>query len=170
MSTKKTDLHKPAPLEALHSDLLAIRDGITLAARALHRSPQTMYNRFSDGDLQLADTLGAAQFVRSRTGATGFAEAVACEFGGVFVPLSQVGDAADDDVLDAYLAATASLGELARKMAEARADGVLDPVEFEALQQESSRLVSRIQALMMALAHQVREVPVVAPKSIRRVA
>lgn len=123
------------PLRVLHDDVEAL-EGFRAPAKRLGRSPQVLYNQFS--------------------------EEMCEQFGGVFmaVPLSEAGT---DDVLQAYLDIIGQMGDLSREFTEARADGVIDPREFAALQLRGRRTMAAISRLLAELETLVHEVPAPAP-------
>jgi hypothetical protein len=170
MNNKLSKRGKPVsaadPCAVLHGAILATEGGVVEAGRQIGRSPGVMYNKLNesnDGHLGLREALALARWVRDLRGCTEFAEAVARDFGGVFVPLPDAGEAADDDVLSAFLHASISLGELSRELVQAREDGVLDAMEFEEIKMVASRHVAVIQQAMQVLATQVRDVPLHEP-------
>jgi hypothetical protein len=151
------------PVQALHADAKGFPGGITALASRIGRSPGVMHNKFSAADDRYeitdreADSL--ALIVQARTGACGYIEAKCAVHGGVFVALPDAGEAADDDVLGALLDSMRSLGEMARELTEARADGVITAEEFSVFAMRASRMVSSVQAVVMTVKDQVRELP-----------
>jgi len=158
--------HKPDPVEALHGALLADPRGIAGFARAIGRSPQVLYNKFSESmaneltgreERALADAVGGEAYV----------QAVCAYFGGVFFQLPD-GSTADDDLLETYLAIVQRMGELSADLTQARNDGVIEPHEFERLRADGHATMAAIQTLLAELATMVRELPAASPITLRR--
>lgn len=163
------------PIEALHQDAKRfpgfpaesvhgrVSDGITGVAQLVGRSAGVLHNKFSRGDdryvLNVDEALTIADAVRETTGATGFIEAMALHFGGLFIPLPPEGTAADDDVLEALLESMRSLGDLARELHEAREDGVITRDEFSAIELRARRLQATIHSAVQVLRTQVQDMP-----------
>jgi hypothetical protein len=165
---------KPDPIDVLHAGAKAfpgipahptygfVTDGIAGVARFIGRSAGVLHNKFSQADeryeINVREALAIAQLLRSTTGATSFAEAVALQFDGLFVPLPPEGMAADDDVLTAMLESMRSLGDLAREIHEARADGVITLDEFSAIDLRARRLQATIHTAVQTMRTQVQNV------------
>lgn len=156
--------HKPDPVEALHGALLSSPLGIAGGARSIGRSPQVLYNKFSESmaneltgreERALADAIGGDSYV----------QAVCAHFGGVFVRLPEAG-AADDDLLETYLEIIKRMGELSADLTRARDDGVIEPHEYERLRADGHATMAAIQTLLAELATMVRDLP--APVPLRR--
>ncbi len=145
------------PLRVLHDDVEAL-EGFKAAAKRLGRSPQVLYNQFSEEmphyKVGLLEALALALPLRS----TNFIEAMCEQFGGVFMALPP-SEAGTDDVLQAYLDIIGQMGDLSREFTEARADGVIDPREFAALQLRGRRTMAAISRLLAELETLVHEVP-----------
>jgi hypothetical protein len=150
--------HKPDPVEVLHAALLNSKLGIAGAAKAIGRSPQILYNKFSDSmpgneltgreERALADTIKTTAYV----------ESVAEYFGGIFFILP-AGVAADDDLLQAYLTIVERMGDLSRDLTQARDDGVIDPAEFDRLSNDGFATMAAIKSMLCELETMVREIP-----------
>lgn len=153
---------KRDPVVVLHADLLELEDGIKGAAKRIGRSVGVLHNKFSEAmphyDITLREATALAHWVRESSGSTRFAEAVCDEFDGVFLPLPQ-GQAAEDDVLQAYLDIIKSMGDLSQEFTEARADGIIEPAEFSALKLKGHRAVAAIMRLLAELETTVQELP-----------
>lgn len=146
------------PVDVLHSELLAIKDGITKGAKVLGRSPGHMHNKFSESmphyEVTAREALALADFL----GTTSYAEAVCEHFGGTFLRLP-AGSPGEDDVLQAYLDIIQQMGELSKEFTEARADGVIEPAEFQALSLRGHRTVAAVMHMLNELSTMVRELP-----------
>lgn len=172
------------PIEALHQDakrfpgipadpkLGKVPDGITGIAKLIGRSAGVLHNKFSESEekyaLNVREALTIADTLQETTGATGFIEAMALHFGGLFIPLPPEGEAADDDVLSALLDSIRSLGDLARELHEAREDGIITRDEFSAIELRARRLQATIHSAVQILRTQVQEEPQPAPLRIVR--
>ena len=160
-------------ISGLHADALVFPGGIAALARVVGRSPAVLYNKFSDAEERYevtdreADAL--ARVIRAKTGRNGYIDAKCACHGGIFVPLPE-GAAADDDVLQAYMEIIQEMGDLSREFCEARADGVIEPLEFARLEQRSRRTIAAIQHFMADLKTLVRELPAPAPATLVRTA
>lgn len=155
------------PVDVLHSASKAYRDkdfgeGIAAVARRIGRSPGILHNKFSESmpsyDLMFREAMAIAHLV----GGEAFVESVCEQFGGTFLPLPP-GAPAEDDVLQAYLSIIQQMGELSKEFTEARADGVIDPGEFDALKLRAHRTVAAVMHMLAELEEMVREVPKPAP-------
>lgn len=155
------------PVDVLHSASKAYRDkdfgeGIAAVARRIGRSPGILHNKFSESmpsyDLMFREAMAIAHLV----GGEGFVESVCGQFGGTFLPLPP-GAPAEDDVLQAYLSIIQQMGELSKEFTEARADGVIDPGEFDALKLRAHRTVAAVMHMLAELEEMVRELPKPAP-------
>lgn len=157
----------------LHADALLFPGGIAALARLVGRSPGVMHNKFSDAEDRYevtdreADVLAKA--IRARTGRNSYMESKCADHGGVFVPLPE-GVSGEDDVLEAYMEIIQQMGDLSREFTEARADGVIEPREFSALELRARRTIAAVQHFMADLKTQVREIPVDMPSGPVRAA
>lgn len=149
---------KRDPVAVLHADLLASPLGIKGGAERIGRSAGIVHNKFSEAMPHYEVTVREAIALAQAVGSTGFAEAVCDQFDGVFLPLPQ-GNAGDDDVLQDYLDIAKAMGDMSVEFTEARADGVIDPAEFSALELKGHRMVVAIMHLLSDLKTTVREVP-----------
>lgn len=145
------------PLRVLHDEIEA-HEGFKSAARRIGRSAQVLYNQFSEEMPHYKVGLLEALALAAPLPGTGFVDAVCEQFGGVFmaVPTSAAGG---DDVLQAYLDIIHQMGDLSREFTEARADGVIEPSEFSALQLRGRRTMAAIGHLLAELETQVQEAP-----------
>lgn len=142
------------PVRVLHDEIEQLPGkpaGIARAARLVGRSPGVLYNKFSEADeryaLTVAEALSLGHCVAHELGTVGFAEAIAEQFGGVFVPLPE-GVAGVDDVLQAHLDVIERLGELSHELTAARADGLIDVAEFARVKARALRGIAAIHALV----------------------
>lgn len=169
-----TTVNKPDPIDVLHQEAKRfpgiqderygrVPEGITGIARLIGRSAGIMHNKFSQADeryeINVREALAIGQVMAATMGSTAFAEAIAAQFGGLFVPLPPEGMAADDDVLSALLDTVQSLGNLARELMEARADGVITQDEYAALDLRAKRMQAKIHYAMQTLRSQVQADP-----------
>jgi len=159
--------HKPDPVEALHGALLADPRGIAGFARAIGRSPQVLYNKFSDSMPNNELTGREERALADAVGGEAYVQAVCAYFGGVFFRLPD-GSTADDDLLETYLAIVQRMGELSADLTQARNDGVIEPHEFERLRADGHATMAAIQTLLAELATMVRELPAASPVVLRR--
>lgn len=153
---------KRDPVVVLHDDLIALPDGITGAAKCIGRSAGVLHNKFSEAMPQyepsLRESLALAHQVREQIGSLRFVESVCADFNGVFMLLPPA-SAGDDEVLQAYLEIMNSMGDLSREFTEARADGIIEPMEFEAMKLRAHRSVGAIMHMLAELETMVRDVP-----------
>lgn len=149
---------KRDPIDVLHSALLASPMGIAGAARLLGRSVGHMHNKFSEALPQYELTAREALALAHALPTTAYAEAIADQFGGVFMSLPE-GLPADDDVLAAYLDIVGKMGDLSKALTDARADGIIEPAEFAALDARAKQTIAAILHLLEDLRTVVREVP-----------
>lgn len=160
--------HKPDPVDALHADLLRSELKISGAARAIGRSAQVLYNKFSESmpfaELSGREERALADAVKSRA----YVEAVCAYFGGVFIQLPE-GAAGQDDVLGAYLQIVERMGELSRELTEARANGVIEPDEFVRLTIKGNATAAAIMSLLAELQTMVTASTLAEPIPLRGV-
>lgn len=151
------------PVDVLHTLAKTYRDkdfgeGIAAVARRIGRSPGILHNKFSESmpsyDLMFREAMAIAHLVDGQA----FVEAVCEQFGGAFLPM-QPGAPAEDDVLQAYLQIIMQMGELSKEFTEARADGIIDPEEFNALKLRAHRTVAAVMHMLAELEEMVRDVP-----------
>lgn len=158
------------PVRVLHDDCTQLPgpagkrgpSGIARAAEMVGRSPNVLYNKFSEAmeqyEITAREALAIGHAVADETGLLGYVEAVCEQFGGVFVPMPE-GMAGEDDILQAHLLVVERLGELSRVLMAARADGVIDPAEFAHLKAQGMHGVQAIHALLEEIATTVRDLP-----------
>lgn len=148
------------PVDVLHMAIKAHPDGIPGAAKRIGRSAGGLYNKLAQSmpeyDLMFREAMALAHFYSG----TAFPESVAEQFGGVFFPLPAA-MAGDDDVLQDYLDIVQQMGDLSREFTEARADGIIEPAEFQAMRLRAMRTVSGIMRFLADLEGMVRELPTI---------
>jgi hypothetical protein len=153
---------KRDPAAVLHNDILGIPGGIAAAAKGIGRSVGVLYNKFSEAnphnELTGREERALAHFAQAATGSTAYAEAIAADFDGIFLPLP-AGEAGEDDVLAAYLDIIQQMGALSQEFTSAREDGVVDSDEFASLRLRGYRSVRAIMHLLAELETMVRDVP-----------
>lgn len=164
MSCKSTDAIRALNTAATEYPKQANgHSGIVALAKLIGRAPGILYNKFSEADERYeitdreADAL-ALEIFRA-TGRTDYIEAKCAQHGGLFVALPEGGEAADDDVLACLLDSMRALGDMARELTEARADGLITPDEFSAFELRAKRLIARVQVSVQAVKSQVHEAP-----------
>lgn len=153
------------PIYVLHSVLLASKGGLAAAAKAIGRSPGVLYNKFAESVPQYEVTAREAIALADHLSTKVYAEAIAEHFGGVFLDLPAAA-ASDDDILQAYLGIIQQMGELSKEFTEARADGVIELSEFNAIRLRAHRTVAAIMVMVADLEGMVRELPGAAPASL----
>jgi hypothetical protein len=158
--------HKPDPVDALHAALLISELKIAGAARAIGRSPGVLYNKLSDSVPGNELTGREERALAEAIGTSAYVEAVAAWFGGVFFHVPD-GTAAEDDVLQAYLNIVERMGDLSRELTAARANGTIEPDEFDRLTYKGHATMSAIKTLLAELETMVVAPAQSAPVSIR---
>lgn len=143
------------PLRVLHDEIEA-HEGFKAAAKRIGRSAQVLYNQFSEEMPHYKVGVREALALAGALPSMGFIDALCEQFGGVFLGLPDAA-AGEDDVLQAYLDIILQMGDLSREFTEARADGVIEPAEFAALQLRGRRTIAAIGQLLAELETQVRE-------------
>ncbi|MDQ7989034.1 MAG: phage regulatory CII family protein [Candidatus Dactylopiibacterium sp.] len=151
------------PIIALHADALKYPGGLKALATDTGMAPGTLRNKFCESipgtEVSARQGVALARLIAAATGAHGFADAVCAQLGGVFVLMPAAGEAADDDVLQELLSSMRALGDMAQELMAARADGVIDAMEFSSFAQRARDVQSRISAVMETVRTQVRELP-----------
>lgn len=158
---------RPDPISVLHAAIDRSSLGFKGAAGAIGRSPGILYNKFSESMPHYDVTVREAVALCRAIDDSSFVDALCAEFDGIFLPVP-VGSAADDDVLASSLEMMRQMGDLARELAEARADGLIDVQEFAALELRGLRMIRAVYTLLQDLRSQVREVPESPVSLIRR--
>ena len=158
----RDEIREYDPIVALHADALGFPGGIGALAKALGLSAGTLHNKFSESvignEVSARQGVALAVLIARATGAQGYAEAVCSQLGGLFVPVPPDGVAADDDVLQELLGSMRALGQMAESLICARADGVIDPREFEAMAACGRDVQARIAQVLETVRTQVRYV------------
>lgn len=144
-------------IRALHDALESTPGGIAAHARRIGRTPAVLYNKFSEANPHNEIGLREALALAHGLPGTQFVDAVCSEFGGVFVPVPQ-GPGGDDDLLEANLEMVRRFGQLAQRFLEARADGVISPVEFARIDADGHATIQAVLAFVAEVQAQVREV------------
>lgn len=144
------------PVASLHS--VAVRNGVPALAHRLGKSPQVMYAKLTESVEHKTPSLREAVAITHITGDLGLLRDWARAEGGVFIPLPSQ-SAGDEDVLDDLIRLTESLGDFAHRLRDARADGVVTPLEFEEQLVAASEIHANLQRLLADLKEQVRELP-----------
>lgn len=153
--------HKPDPVEALHAALLADPRGIAGFARLIGRSPQVLYNKFSES--MAAELTGREErALADAVGGDAYVQAVCAHFGGVFLRLPD-GMAGDDDLFEDYLGIIKEMGDLSKEFIAAKEDGAVDTNEFERLRREAYEVVAAIQRFIADMETRVVQKPVAVP-------
>lgn len=158
--------HKPDPVEILHAALLTKEGGIAAAARAIGRSAQILYNKFSDSMPGNELTGREERALAELDGTDAYVEAVCAYFGGVFFRLPE-GKAGDDDVLGAYLEIIKRMGELSKTFIAAREDGVIRRYEFKQLTEETFSTMTALRTMLAEIETTVSDEPVASPIQLR---
>lgn len=153
---------KPDPVAVLHGELLQAPGGIKGAAEAIGRSPGHLHNKFSEAMSNYEVTCREWIALSKRLPSRRPIEAMCAQFDGAFLALPE-GMPGDDDVLQDYLDIIRQMGELSLEFTEARADGIIEPAEFAAIELRAHRTVAAIMHMVKDLESTVREVPKAAP-------
>jgi hypothetical protein len=156
------------PVDVLHAALLASEGGISAAAKAIGRSPGHLHNKFSEAMPHYEVSAREAIALAQQINCLAYAEAVCRSFGGVFVSLPNA-QPSEDDVLQSYLDIIRQMGELSKEFTEARADGVLERLEFDSIQLRAVRTMSAIQHMIAELGSMVRDLPPNGTAPLKRV-
>lgn len=107
----------------------ATEGGWDAVATHLGMSRSSLENRVYERKGQQVSTDDALQ-MQALSDTNHFAEAVAMRSGGVFVAIPGIGEEADnDELLSKFVKLTTRFGELAKRHAEATADGEIDAAE-----------------------------------------
>lgn len=106
--------------------------GWAAMAAALGLSKDGMENRVYERKGQSIDVHTAMQ-MQAMSGTTLFAEAVAADSGGVFIPLPHVDGVDDEEIQALYMELVDEVGRLAREWREATRDGEVSPKERKRL-------------------------------------
>ncbi|MBM2883152.1 hypothetical protein JFK97_02000 [Chromobacterium phragmitis] len=107
--------------------------GWSAMAAALGFSKDGLENRVYERKGQAVSVHEAMQ-MQAFSGSSRFAEAVAAESGGVFVPLPDIGAVDDEEIQRVYMELVDEVGRLAREWREATRDGEVDKRERQRLE------------------------------------
>lgn len=146
------------PVDVIHMAVKADPDGIPGAAKRIGRSAGGLYNKLAQSMPEYDLMFREAMALGHAYCPIAFPMAVAEQFGGAFF-LLPVGRAGDDDVFDDYMAIIQQMGDLSREFTEARADGIIEPAEFQAMKLRANRMVASVMHFLAEMEGQVREVP-----------
>ncbi|WP_083370101.1 YmfL family putative regulatory protein [Chromobacterium sphagni] len=111
----------------------AMPGGWPAMAAALGFSKDGLENRVYERKGQSVSVHEALQ-MQAFSGTTLFAEAVAAEAGGVFIPLPDVATVDDEEIQRVYMELVDEVGRLAREWREATRDGEVDKRERQRLE------------------------------------
>ncbi|OHX15348.1 hypothetical protein BI343_03110 [Chromobacterium amazonense] len=111
----------------------AMAGGWSAMAAALGFSKDGLENRVYERKGQAVSVHEAMQ-MQAFSGTTLFAEAVAAEAGGVFIPLPDVAAVDDEEIQRVYMELVDEVGRLAREWSEATRDGEVDKRERQRLE------------------------------------
>lgn len=106
----------------------AMQGGWAAMAAALGMSKDGLENRVYERKGQEI-TVHTAMQMQAMSGTTLFAEAVAADSGGVFIPHPKDNAASDEEIQLIYMALVDEVGKLAREWREATRDGEIDKKE-----------------------------------------
>lgn len=109
-----------------------------LESRIYERKGQTM-------------SVHTAMAMQALSGTTEFAEAVARESGGVFMPVVQFEGISDMELLDAYMRVIEQEGQIAKDFRDALADGKIERHEYETLRNDVDVQIARSMELLARL-------------------
>lgn len=144
----------PVEIRKAHLELVKAVEGRWDAAAAhLGMSRSSLENRIYERKGQQLSTDDSLQ-LQALAGLPHFAAAVAARTGGVFVAVPGVGDDADnDELLSKFTKLTSRFGELARRHAEATADGEVDAAEKADLMALGNDIHQAVQELLHCTFH-----------------
>ncbi len=133
----------------------AFPGGWDAIAAALGQTRMALENRIYErkGQGVLVET---AMQMQAFSGTTLFAEEVARESNGVFIPIQQFDGISDIELLDAYTAMVEDEGKFASHFREFLRDGKIEPHEYEQLEQDmrerqahEMELLARIKSMVV---------------------
>lgn len=153
------------PLDAAY--LLGKRHNASDLARKLGVSPNVLGNKLNPDQEFHKLSLGEAVAITELTDDNAILEAWAQQRGGVFVRLPESA-ACDEELSDQLMRVSEELGAALGEVRAARADGVIDPVEFEKIKDRLLATVTEALALKTVIKTQVREIPVQLSKVISK--
>ncbi len=156
--SQDTFVIKRDPVRALRDALEATPEGIAGHAKVVARSPGVMYNKFSDADERYEVTVREALALSRSADTRVFAEAVAEQFGGVFVPLPPAAPT-QYDLQEAFGDVQIEVGKVFAAHKLARADGVVTPQEFAEIEGLAHDAVATLLRLVAEIQATVRPLP-----------
>lgn len=131
----------------------ALPGGWATMAAALGTSVDCLENRIYERKGQ-EPAIDLAMQMQKASGLTSFAEAVAADSGGVFVPLAGHDTANTEDLMLLYMKLADDVGRLAREWQAATADGEIckrEAAALDAIRQEICRTATRFTSLSLHL-------------------
>lgn len=137
--------------DAVRSAVHDFPGGAQALAEQVGIGAQVLRNKINPNNDTHHLSLAEAVRVVHATGDLGVAHAFAEEFGGIFIPLGQCGDARTSTVLADISAMSAGFGDLIREVAEDISDGVLTRNEMQRIQKEANGLRRALGQLMADL-------------------
>lgn len=147
-----------SPLDAAYQ--LGERHNASDIARKLGVSPVVMANKLNPHQEFHKLSLGEAVAITELTNDNGILEAWAHSRGLVLVPVPD-GVSCDEDLSDQLLKLSEVMGQALGAVRAARADGVIDPVEFEHIKEQMLTVFTESKALETVVGDQVRELKAV---------
>lgn len=93
-------------------------------------------------------TVHQARQMQANSGTTLFAEAIAADAGGVFVPIPTGQDHGAEEIMAVYMQLVDEVGRLSREWTESTADGVLDGREIARLEQLRLNICSQVTRML----------------------
>lgn len=138
--------------DAVRSAVHNFPGGAQALAEHVGIGAQVLRNKINPNNDTHHLSLSEAVRVVHATADFGVVHAFAEEFGGVFVPLGQCGDARTSAVLADISAMSAGFGDLIREVADDISDGVLTRNEMQRIQDEANDLRRALGQLMADLA------------------
>lgn len=127
----------------------AMNGGWSTMAASLGLSKNALENRVYERKGQSIDVHMAMQ-MQANSGTAHFAEAIATESGGVFIPLPDSGEIDHEDIQHVYMELVEEVGRLAREWRDATRDGEVDAkerVRLEAIQVAICQRVTQMNTL-----------------------
>lgn len=145
------------PLDAAY--LLGKRHNASDLARKLGVSPNVLGNKLNPDQEFHKLSLGEAVAITELTNDNAIVEAWCQQRGGVFVRLPEAA-ACDEELSDQLMRVSEELGAALGEVRAARADGVIDPKEFDRIKDKLMSTITEALALKTVIKGQVREMPV----------
>lgn len=146
------------PLDAAY--FLGKRHNASDLARKLGVSPNVLGNKLNPDQEFHKLSLGEAVAITEITSDNLILETWANSRGFILVPVPE-GVACDEDLSDQLLKLSEAMGQALGAVRAARADGVIDPIEFEHIKTMMLKVITESKALETVVADQVRELKAV---------